>query len=522
MHQRDRVLYSSSPPGHSKFAADLLTTRYSLPTTPDDREFRHESFDYSRKLELIKDCIHGVDIQPTAIQITKLRFFLSLVIEQKSGFGQRPLPNLETKFVCANSLLGLPRPDGWELFQHQIEPKEQALLATRSRYFFAWTKEEKDACKRADRRMRREISEFIKDIGGSAAQLLASAVAEWDPYKADRRAGYFDPESMFGVRDGFDITIGNPPYVRADEQSEWNRFQREQILASAQYETLWEKWDLYVPFIERGYKLLRAGGVSTMIVSDAFCHSKYAQKPQNWFLKHARILRLDFCGEVKIFDAAVHNVIYFFQNADGANWKPDRRVHHVNFGEITELPTDAQTKLTNRAFFPEDGATQTFESKTELLTSICYISKGMVVHADEGEARGEFELRDLVSDEKDAKHSKPFVEGKHLDRWLAADQKWLEWGTPRAPALFSRPTFPQIYTVPEKVISVDMSGGVDRLRVAYAQSPTPSQQERHLVGRKWKTWRTTSVHSMTRYRRLSKTSKISLTSCSASLHLGRV
>ena len=89
--------------------------------------FEGQSFDYSRKLELIKDCIHGVDIQPTAIQICKLRFFLSLVIEQQDS-QVRPLPNLEVKFVCANSLIGLHRPKDWELFQHQIEPKERALL----------------------------------------------------------------------------------------------------------------------------------------------------------------------------------------------------------------------------------------------------------------------------------------------------------------------------------------------------------------------------------------------------------
>jgi hypothetical protein len=204
-----------------------------------------------------------------------------------------------------------------------------------------------------------------------------------------------------------------------------------------------------------------------MIVSDAFCHSKYAQKAQNWFLRNARILRLDFCGEVKIFDAAVHNVITCFQKADGAKWKPERRFHRETFGEVTDLPSDQQAKLTHRVFFPEDAATQAFACESLLLDSICYVSKGMVVHADERESRGQFELRDLVSDTRDAKHPKPFVEGKHLERWLPADQKWLEWGTARAPGLFSRPTFPQIYTVPEKVISVDMSAGVERLRVAY-------------------------------------------------------
>ncbi|MDR1498000.1 MAG: Eco57I restriction-modification methylase domain-containing protein [Puniceicoccales bacterium] len=414
--------------------------------------FRHESFDYTRKLELIKDCIHGVDIQPTAIQITKLRFFLSLVIEQKNRSQPRPLPNLETKFVCANSLLGLPRPEGWDLFQHQIEPKERALLTTRSRYFFAWTKKEKDACKRDDRRMRREIGEFIRDIGGSAARQLASAVAEWDPYKADRRAGYFDPESMFGVTDGFDITIGNPPYVRADEQSEWNREQRKTILDSKQYETLWEKWDLFVPFLERSYKLLRPGGVSTLIVSDAYCHSKYAQKSQNWFLKNARILRLDFCGEVKIFDAAVHNVIYFFQRADGAKWKPDRRVHRKTFGEVSLLPTDEQAKLTNRVFFPEDTAVQVFSSKTLPLIDICYISVGMVINADEKAAKGAFHTGELISPIKDKLHPKAFVEGKNLSRWIFSENSWLEWGTSRAPHQFRRQTFPELYEQEEKLM----------------------------------------------------------------------
>ncbi len=454
-------------PGNVRWKAAKLATLPQEMREKAETVFREESFDYTRKLELIKDCIHGVDIQPAAIQISKLRFFLSLVIEQNDPRHVRPLPNLETKFVCANSLLGLPRPEGWELFQHQIEPHERALLDVRARYFFAQNQDEKDACRAEDLKLRRKLSEFIEGIGGSAAHELASAVAGWNPYKPDRVAGYFDPESMFGVRDGFDITIGNPPYVRADEQSEWNQRQRSQITASEQYETLWEKWDLFVPFIERAYKLLKPGGVTTLIVSDAFCHSKYAQKPQNWFLKNARILRLDFCTDLEIFEAAVHNLIYFFQRADGTQHKPERRVHVKTFGNVVTLPSDEQAKITYRVFFPEDKAKQSLTCSSVQLNSICYISKGMVVHADEKEARGAFELQNLVSDCKDAKHPKPFVEGKHLERWLPADRKWLEWGTARAPALFSRPTFPQIYTVPEKLISVDMAAGVEKLRVVY-------------------------------------------------------
>jgi len=54
-----------------------------------------------------------------------------------------------------------------------------------------------------------------------------------------------------------------------------------------------------------------------------------------------------------------------------------------------------------------------------------------------------------------------------LERWLPAEQKWLEWGTARAPSLFRRQTFSELYTVPEKLISVDMAAGVEKLRVPY-------------------------------------------------------
>jgi hypothetical protein len=448
-------------PGNTVWKAAKLAALPIEMREKAEEVFRSETFDYTRKLELIKDCIYGVDIQSTAIQISKLRFFLSLVIEQHGGNTIRPLPNLETKFICANALLGMTHPDGWALFQHQIELKEKALLDVRTGYFFALTKAEKDACRNKDHLLRLELSEYINQLGGSDSHALASVVADWDPYKSSSIAEYFDPESMFGISDGFDITIGNPPYVRADEQSEWNQRQRKQILASKQYDTLWEKWDLYVPFIERSFKLLRPGGVSTLIVSDAFCHAKYAQKPQNWFLQNARILRLDFCSDLKIFDAGVHNLVYFFQKAEGSHNVPERRVHKEEFGNVTVLPSDEQAKLTYRAFFPEDGKQrELIVCNSVYLNSICYIAIGMVVNAHERLALGAFTMDDLVQDSQDATHPKAFVEGKHLDKWLPNTHRWLEWGTARAPSLFRRQTFPQLYNVPEKIL-VQRSPGPD-------------------------------------------------------------
>jgi hypothetical protein len=258
-------------------------------------------------------------------------------------------------------------------------------------------------------------------------------------------------------RGGFDIVIGNPPYVRADNAGIGD--QRQAILADGTFVTLWEKWDLYVAFIELGHRLLRTGGVEAMIVSDAYCHSKYAIKSQDWFLKNAIVRRLDFLGKLQIFDAGVKNMIFFYERGDGSTNIPERRLHTHRLGNVQPLPSERQAGATHRLFFPGSAA-DTFDGfpiKTVLLGDLCYISVGMVVHADEKVAKGAFELQDLVSDIRDRKHPRPFVEGKHLQRWHALTHKWLEWGTGRAPTLFRRPTFPELYPAPK--ILIHRTGG---------------------------------------------------------------
>lgn len=268
-----------------------------------DRAFNENELDYGRKLYLIENCIYGVDIQPIAVQIAKLRFFIALVVDQridntKKNRGVRPLPNLETNFVSANTLLGIERP-AQVAFEHpDIQRIEKELKRVRERYFYARRLAAKRKYREEEERLRRELSEVLISDGWNTA--VARKLAQWDPYNQNASADFFDPEWMFGNRSGFDITIGNPPYVRADA-GERHLGMRRAIEASAQYETLWEKWDLFIPFIEKGFKLLKPGGTTTMIVSDAYCHSKYAQKSQTWFLRNSRILRLDFFGKVKIF-----------------------------------------------------------------------------------------------------------------------------------------------------------------------------------------------------------------------------
>ncbi len=489
------------------------TERNTELTEISDTFERYRDSDFGRKLYLIQNSIFGVDIQPIACQIAKLRFFISLAIEQEpdrdaNNFGIKPLPNLETRFVAANTLIGIDLSEARGLFQDDVvQQLLKEIDGIREKFFLANNRgtkrkleEQEEKCRtQLEKELERQRTEWIENRQREIEQKIAPLpnakqreqlrekeqktfearkkkfdadfenarkIAQWKPYDQNAKEDWFAPEWMFRLTEGFDITIGNPPYVRADAGGK-NAKLRQQIRDSKQYETLYEKWDLFVPFIERSYKMLNPGGFTTLIVSDAYCHAKYALKSQEWFLRKSKILRLDFLGKIKIFDASVKNVIYLFQQADGSKNKPERRVHEDEFGSIHLLPTDEQQNLTQRAFFPEDSDSPQFSTTTVTLEEICYISVGMVVHSDEKRAEGEFGLKDLVSDEKGEFHLKPFVEGKYLDRWIPATQKWLEWGTDRAPALFRRRTFPELYEVDEKLISISISASAEKLRVVY-------------------------------------------------------
>ena len=464
---------------------------------------------YGRKLYLIQNSIYGVDIQSIAVTIAKLRFFISLVIEQKpndnadDNYGIRPLPNLETKFVAANTLIGLMQLQKKDLQSllddDNVQHLRQKIEGIRKKYFsendrqqkLDFIEDEEDCRNKLEEALfkkyielrneekskiayqvnqlpneddKKQLREKLEKVfRGYEAELTAGVeeakrIAKWDPYEQNDKADFFDPEWMFGIKEGFDITIGNPPYVRADagkndlERKKVKKM-RQEIKDSKQYMTLYKKWDMFIPFIERSYKLIKPDGFTTLIVSDAYCNAPYALKSQEWFLEKSKIIRLDFCSKVPLFGpVGVRNVIFLFQKTDGSINKPKRRVHENEFGSVNLLPTDEQQALTHRMFFPEDTNIEKFFNTTVALSEICYVSYGLRPSSKKG-AEEKFVTADVVSEEKDHLHCKPFVEGKHLDTWFTKTNLWLEWGSERSPSQFYTQTFPEMYEIDEKIIA---------------------------------------------------------------------
>jgi len=268
--------------------------------------------DYARKLYLIENCIYGVDIQPIAIQISKLRFFISLILDQKvdrekPNFGILTLPNLETKFISGNALVSLEKPkDVIDLFYRSIIPLEQELRFLRHRYFRIKTKKEKEDLQKKDKELRKQIADFLKNNGWSVD--MAENITSFDLFDQNASADWFDPEWMFGVVDGFDIVIGNPPYVRQEKIRSFKP-----ILEKQKYEVFTSTADLYVYFYEKGYKLLKEQGILAYITSNKWMRAKYGEKLRKFLKEKTAILEIiDFSG-YKVFEQTVDTNILIFE-----------------------------------------------------------------------------------------------------------------------------------------------------------------------------------------------------------------
>jgi hypothetical protein len=233
--------------------------------------------DYVRKLYIIENCIYGVDIQPIAVQITKLRFFISLIVEQKinenePNRGILPLPNLETKFVAANTLISLERPEGLNLTPPGLKELEMQLDTTRREYFNAKTRKRKLELMDDDKVKRKQISDLLKK--SNFPKITADQIASWDPYDQNTHAEWFDAEYMFEILLGFDIVMGNPPYgaelgeeiiKKLEKSFKW--FDRQKNSASF--------------FIELGLMLLRKEGVLSYIIPKSISFSEGWKNTRN-------------------------------------------------------------------------------------------------------------------------------------------------------------------------------------------------------------------------------------------------
>ena len=281
--------------------------------SPDERV-------YDLKLSIIENCLYGSDIQSIAAQITKLRFFISLICDcekdaSKPNFGIPTLPNLETKFVSANSLIAKKkRAAQLNLFENpEIEKTKQELHQVRHKHFSAKSASAKHRLREKDQILREKLASLLSDEDNFAPE-DAKQLASWNPYDQNAVSPFFDPEWMFGVSDGFDIVIGNPPYIQLQN----NGGELAKLYEHSNYNTFARTGDIYCLFYERGWQLLKEGGHLCYITSNKWMRAGYGEKTRNFFAKKTNpMLLIDFAG-VKIFESATvdTNILLFSRGSN--------------------------------------------------------------------------------------------------------------------------------------------------------------------------------------------------------------
>ena len=312
---------------------------------------KYRDSDFGRKLYLIQNSVFGVDVQPVACQIAKLRFFISLAIEQEVdhaawNFGIRPLPNLEARFVTSDTLLQIEQTDQMDLFHGSIEVLKQRLKENRERYFHATTRQSKTECKNRDVQLRKELSDELNSAGLVPPD-DAQKIASWDPFGHNSKADWFDAEYMFGVADGFDIVIGNPPYIQLQKESG----KLGTLYQGCGYKTFARTGDIYQLFYERGCQLLtESSGVLAYITSNSWLKAEYGKLSRRYLAERHRPLQVLEMGKDVFRNAIVDTNILILRQG----------------GKEESCKAVDMDRLLDKAFPPDDalwGELRTIEAK---------------------------------------------------------------------------------------------------------------------------------------------------------------
>lgn len=273
------------------------------------------------KKSIIQNNIYGVDIEKGAVDIARLRFWLSIVVDEETP---SPLPNLDYKIMQGNSLIesfmGVDlskltyekeyKKDKGEisLFDDEKNRLQKTVSHLLSSYY---------SCSDHDRKVKlqQEISDTInKQLEAQAynpeilRELGAINLAENNKFFL-WHTWFSDVFSREDDKNGFDIVIGNPPYIQLQN----NGGELAKLYEDCHFQTFAKTGDIYCLFYEKGWQLLRQQGHLCFITSNKWMRAGYGEKTRGFFAKHTNPKYLiDFAG-VKIFDNATvdTNILIF-------------------------------------------------------------------------------------------------------------------------------------------------------------------------------------------------------------------
>lgn len=287
---------------------------------------------YKLKLETIQNCLYGVDIEPSAIDITKLRLWLSIIVDSDNN-NVRPLPNLDFNFMIGNSLID--EFEGMKLFDETLlndkvlkkeiskgkigqqksllgsESIKQGILedifSKQARFFNEKNLENKKKLKNEIEKLEISLIKFTLEVNQNLSKLN-----EIEKGRKERRKPYFlwklEFAKVFRENGGFDIVIGNPPYVGEGKKKE--------IFIPVQKTSFGEKYyigkmDFWYFFTSLGIELLKENGTLSYIAPNNWTTTAGGKKMRNHIMKEMVIKEFIDFGDYMVFENAMQQTMIF-------------------------------------------------------------------------------------------------------------------------------------------------------------------------------------------------------------------
>lgn len=388
-----------------------------------ERQFLEKNSDYGRKLYLIQKCIYGVDIQQIAVEVAKLRFFISLLVDErvdknKDNWGIEPLPNLDFKIMQGDSLtsqfMGIDLDEevitaGSPLFADEVSKLINDFQNKKNEFQNESDKRKKDILiqeineliiKIFEIKLRAKKSSYfdkIKIIEETWANFpneiqraeaierekkklyekegfdLDQAEKQLREYTQGQKSRPFFPwklyfAEVFQEKGGFDIVMGNPPYIQLQKAYDSGRKYAD-LYKDQGYETFDRMGDIYCLFYERGIKLLRPGGILTYISSNKWMRAGYGQKLRHYLSKYNPKILIDL-GPGVFESSTVDTNILIVQKARNAKQLlattvTENKKDHVDFASILKNNGVVLSKLDEKTWFIGNDAEQRLKAKIE-------------------------------------------------------------------------------------------------------------------------------------------------------------
>lgn len=305
---------------------------------------------YTLKLQTILNSIYGCDIQPMAVELSRLRCWLSLIIDEpvdkkKENWGIENLPNLDFKFVCVNTLIGLPKMVEDSLGTSADDFEKLKELRTE---FFTASSKRKIKIEQEFKALQDHIAEKQREWSTKNTEAVTMLI-NWNPFKVDETS-WFDPFWMFGINDGFDIVIGNPPYLESRSSNFTDKL-KDKIQLSLKI--IWENdskyisrgSDLLIYFYVRSLSLVSPNGWTILITQNAWLDTDYGKSFQDFLIRHTQVKKI-IDSDFKHFESKggpnINTVITIFA---GNKTDENNLINFINYNDSNNyFETQSVTK----------------------------------------------------------------------------------------------------------------------------------------------------------------------------------